>query len=172
MPLEYHRKCHDRDNLGTINNLVRSHLSSVASATDSPLEFQGDVKISHYSNEDGTITVWGSLDREVQCDYSLPEGYVGPPDSEYQQGFGTREMTPEELQAHLLRKEELGRDLQFQQFVLNHCGLEGKQCAEGVRFSDGTCVVRWLLDVQYTMVHESFSALLNYTGESLEVEWL
>lgn len=176
MPLEYFREVFDRDKLQSVEDMVKCHLSAMASANDNPYEFYDEVKVSRISREDGSLRIFGTLDREAQYDYSLPDDYTPPDISEYQQGFGERIMDEEELNEHLLRKEKLGRDFQFQRFKLTH--LQFGDTAEGVRFSDGSVSVRWLMDVQYTMNFDSTAMLMNYAGNpegeenDLQVEWL
>ncbi|AKJ71718.1 hypothetical protein TIN2_28 [Tsukamurella phage TIN2] len=104
MPIAYHRNNYDPSVLQATTDHVIAHISSVASPTDSPDEFADFVQIKYSQNEDGSTRVYGELNQEPCCDYSLPDDYVKPPESQYQQGFGERNMTPEELQEHLIEK--------------------------------------------------------------------
>lgn len=171
MPLQYHRKCVDRDQLQPVTDMVKQHLSSIASATDDPTEFYDLVEIKNVT-ENGDIVVWGTLDREVQCDYSLPEGYQPPGEEEYQQGFGTRELDDDQYMEHMIKKASGIRDLQLQAFTLvNQIG--GTEY-EGVRFSDGTAVLR---SVSLTPGQEVKTTILDSVVEvkkhygNLEVKW-
>lgn len=101
----YHRNCYKPDALEATKNHVCEHISAVASETDDPDEFKDRVKIQITKNEDGSARIFGELNRDPAFDYSLPEDFEMPGQEEYRQGFGVREMTPEELQEHLIKKE-------------------------------------------------------------------
>ncbi|AKJ71825.1 hypothetical protein TIN4_28 [Tsukamurella phage TIN4] len=107
MPIVYHRNNYNRESLQETTDHVVAHISSVASVTDDPAEFADFVNISYTENEDGSTRVYGELQQEPACDYTLPDDYVKPSEDQYQQGFGERNMTPEELQEHLLKKAGL-----------------------------------------------------------------
>lgn len=107
MSIIYHRNNHKSDQLETTVDHVRQHISAIASPQDDPDAYYDEVEITLSEAEDGSTRVYGQLDREPSFDYSLPEDYVPPPADEYQRGFGERNMTPEELQEHLLRKAGL-----------------------------------------------------------------
>jgi hypothetical protein len=107
MTIVYHRNNYQAEALDDTVDHVRSHISSIASDLDNGDEYYDDVLIEISQNEDGSTRVFGSLDQDPACDYSLPEDYEAPPETEYQMGFGVREMTPAELHEHLLQKEHL-----------------------------------------------------------------
>lgn len=100
----YHRNSYNKASLQATVNHVASHISAIASPDDDPALYYNEVQISFSENEDGSTRVYGELDREPACDYSLPDDFQLPDESEYQKGFGVREMTPEELQEHLIKK--------------------------------------------------------------------
>lgn len=89
----------------TTNHVIAT-LSAMASPSDSPDQYALEVKVEFSENEDGSTRVYGELDRDPVYDYSLPEDFELPPQDQYQKGFGVREMTPEELQEHLIEKEK------------------------------------------------------------------
>ncbi|QFG08519.1 hypothetical protein PBI_ASERPROCKY_32 [Gordonia phage ASerpRocky] len=105
MAIRYYRNCYKPDSYPETEEHVRSHIASIASPTDDPTEFHDEVQIEVSPNEDGSVRIFGVLDREPACDYSLPDDYEPPSESEYQQGFGVREMTPAQLHEHLMQKE-------------------------------------------------------------------
>lgn len=101
----YHRNSYgDTEALRKTTDHVVKHISAIASPSDDPDQFAPEVDVTFSENEDGSTRVYGELDREPACDYSLPDDFQLPDESEYQKGFGVREMTPEELQEHLIRK--------------------------------------------------------------------
>ncbi|AKJ72464.1 hypothetical protein GMA7_27 [Gordonia phage GMA7] len=103
----YHRTSYKEDSLEETIEHVRDHVASIASANDDPSEYRDQVKIQTTRYDDGSVRVFGELDMDPCCDYSVPESYVEPPEDQYQKGFGVREMTSDELQEHLLKKEGL-----------------------------------------------------------------
>lgn len=105
--IAYHRTSFTEEDYDRTREHVCQHISSIASATDDPNEFENQVQIQTSTNEDGSTRIYGQLDREPTCDYSLPEEFEYPQEDEYQKGFGERNMTPEELQEHMLRKAGL-----------------------------------------------------------------
>ena len=100
----YHRNSYNSESLDATVAHVRAQISSIASATDDPGEYAADVAITLSGQADGSTRVYGELDRDPVCDYTLPEGFELPDQSRYQRGFGVRNMTPEELQEHLIEK--------------------------------------------------------------------
>lgn len=101
----YHRNCYKPEALSRTTQHVIQHISSIASADDDPERYANEVEITYSENEDGSTRVYGELDRDPSCDYSLPAEFQDAPESQYQQGFGERIMTPEQLEVHLLEKE-------------------------------------------------------------------
>ncbi|UTN91191.1 hypothetical protein SEA_POKYPUPPY_32 [Gordonia phage PokyPuppy] len=100
----YHRNSYRQESRHETEKHVREHISSIASPTDDPEEFYNDVEIE-FGEIDGGVRVYGQLDRDPACDYTVPEDFEMPDESEYQQGFGVREMTDTELERHLIEKE-------------------------------------------------------------------
>ncbi|AMS03425.1 hypothetical protein SEA_BENCZKOWSKI14_32 [Gordonia phage Benczkowski14] len=106
MTIGYHRNNYRADALESTIEHVKCHIASIADPDDDPTTFHDQVNIELSQNEDGSTRVYGTLERDPACDYSLPEDYTPPPDSEYQRGFGERLMnSPQELHDHLMQKE-------------------------------------------------------------------
>ena len=101
----YHRNSYSPEAVAATTQHVVQHISAIASPADDPEEFADEVTIQYSLNEDGSTRVYGELDRDPAVDYSLPEDFVPAREDQYQRGFGERNMTPEELQEHLIEKE-------------------------------------------------------------------
>lgn len=101
----YHRNNYKPESYPETEHHVRQHISSIASPSDDPSEFYDAVEIETSEIDGGGIRVYGQLDRDPACDYAVPDDFEMPDEAEYQQGFGVREMTPEELEQHLIEKE-------------------------------------------------------------------